>query len=102
MDVPYTLERIRSVVENHPISRIEYACFFCHHARGKQYVGGNPCIVRGQVAQRRDMFKRNNKNMDWRDRIDIMKRNHMLVLVNQFGGNVAGCDLAENAVWVVT
>ena len=55
-------------------------------------------IVRRGVGQRRDVAFRNQHEMHRRDRIDVVEREHVVVLVHLPGRYLAPDDLAKNAV----
>src|SRR5512139_802831 len=72
---------------------------FFRQARCQQQHPAELRLVRGRaVGQRRDVQLRNDQEVDARKRMDVVKRQHLVVFVDLAARDVAGDDLAEDAV----
>lgn len=55
-------------------------------------------IDRGQVKGSTDMFARDEQQMTWRLRIDVLNDHEMFILINEFGRDIPSCDFTKDAI----
>src|SRR5690606_15021101 len=66
--------------------------------RQQQHSAEQGLVLRGAVGKRRDVQLRDDQEVHPRERVDVMERQHLVVLVHLARRDVAGDDLAEDAV----
>src|SRR5260221_5779506 len=74
----------------------------CQFRRSDEDLCEDGPILECQVCHGRDMAAGNDQDMILRPGVDVLKSHYVLVLVDDFTGDLAGCDLAEQAVLLPT
>ena len=87
VNVVYALTRIGSVVDHQPVSRVRNAELPRKFAPGKHQATHQFRVIIAQPVDCRYVLARNDKHMDRRTRIDVVKGDGMLVLMRQLRGN---------------
>ena len=101
VEMKHRLACARPNVQHRPIAMfdIALACDFC--CRQMTLANGFG-FFRLRFFQSGKMFLRNHQHMGWRLGVNVFEGEHMIVLINFFGGNLAAENAAEKAatVWV--
>lgn len=95
MQVVHGLAAIFALIDNKAVTRFGETLLFRHLLCCVEKV---QVVARfGQGGKTLDLLSWNNKDMSGRDRIDVAKRDAMVILVDDVGRNLALHDLGEQS-----
>ena len=98
MDVKDRLASVAVRVEDRPITASGDAPFPGDGCGAPRQFPDNLIVARRQVVERCDVPLRHQKHVRRRLRVDVVEREHTIVLVDDRAGNLSTDDLAEQAV----
>ena len=93
------LSRAAAIVENGAIAGEQIAFlgeFRCNQLQFPEH----RLIFRGGIVQRGKMFSRADQNVRRSLRVDIFKRKHLFIFINEFRRNLLRGDFAEQTIRV--
>src|SRR5438093_2801436 len=96
MEVEDRLAALPAGVRHHPVASFGNPFFLCHTGRRLQKTPQEGPIAR--VVQAADMPLGNHQHMDRRLRVDVLEREHLVVLQDDLGRNLPGADLAKETI----
>ena len=93
------LAGITAVVDDHPVAALIKPLFGSYGLGNKEQVPDYFTVRDNKTVDVGDMFFRHNEHMDRRLRIDVLKGDRVLVLVDDLCGDLFFDDLAKQAGW---
>src|SRR6266508_5833093 len=100
MDMEDRLARIRTVINDHPVTALIKPPFGSKGLGNKEQVPDDLTVRRNDTMNVRDMFFRHNEYMDRRLVIDVLKGDRVFVLVDYLCGYLFFDDPAKQAGWI--
>ncbi len=83
------LATVAVAVENRPIAALINALLFGKIPRNQKHMAYERSVFVAYIVDGRDRLSRYDENVGWRYRIDVTKRNHLIVFVNKIAWNLA-------------
>ena len=95
MQMRHAFTCVRSAVDHDSIAA-GYVQFLCHVARNQQQFAQKCGVLISRLGETRNCFFWYNQDMHWRLRVDVVKRNRVLIFPNDFRRNLACDNFFEN------
>src|SRR6266436_1399030 len=99
VEVEDTLPGVRANIGDEAVATFINAHVVRELRRGHEDPGEHRSVLECQIGHRGNMAAGNDQDVVWRLGIDVLKRYHVFILVDNFTGYLSGCDLAEQAVF---